>query len=152
MNQEVELPREAVASMKARIWGVLRQPDAAQARAEYARILSVISHPAAVFRLRLVKGGRELQSILNTMIWWRRTCLPLCAVLVVVAILWSWWVALMCPAVFLVNLLVVNPVQTKVNVELAARLFVLDELDEHAPAFRTKVQEAVQHLASDSED
>ena len=144
MRGYIDLPREAVAAMKERIWASLRQEDADVARAEYARILAVISHPAAVFRGRLVKGTRQIQAVITTIILWRRACWPLYIVLIAVAVLRAWWVALMCPVLFLVNLVFVNHWQTVLNVELAARLFLLDELSDRDGGLGSKIRQALQ--------
>ena len=143
MTSYVELPQEAVASMKGRLWESLRQSDADLARREYARILAVISHPAAVFRGRLVKGMRQIQATINTIVVWRRVCWLLYALLIAAAVLRSWWMAILCPALFLFNMVFVNHWQTVLNVELAARLFVLDELEECDPEFGARIQQVV---------
>ena len=80
-----------------------------------------------------------MQAILNAIIAWKRMCWLLYAVLVTVAVLRSWWVAILCPVLFLFNLMIVNHWQTVLNVEVAARLFVLDELEERDPAFRSRI-------------
>ncbi|MFA6135051.1 MAG: hypothetical protein WC869_13640 [Phycisphaerae bacterium] len=152
MTNHIKLPQEAVAAMKRRLWELLDQSNADLALTEYARILAVISHPAAVFRGRLVKGTRQIQAILNTIIIWRRMCWLFYALLIAVAVLHSWWVAILCPVLFLFNLMIVNHWQTLLNVELAARLFVLDDLVECAPAFRAKIMEILREWESNLGD
>ena len=136
MNHQIELPERVVREKKEEVWSVITQPDADAGKREYQRLLRTIGHPAAIVRARLVPGTRRLQYTLNALIVLGRIlliCYPTC---IVGAVLYSWWIIILCPVVFVGDFLM-NRAQTHVNVELAARLFVLDELMEVDEEFGT---------------
>lgn len=138
----VELDPRKVGEMKETIWSILGQTDSKLAKEEYARHVAAVSHPAGILRGRVVKGTRRLQHLLNALIAWRRLCWLFYAVLVILAITLSWWSLLGCICI-LVSAMIANSLQTHINVELAARLYVLDQMVEDDPEFSKAVERAM---------
>jgi hypothetical protein len=128
----IVLPVQSLEQMRVQVRASLNQPDKHAAQAEYARMLSIISHPAAVARGRLAEGTRGLQYKLNAIILLRWILHLMLPVAIVLAICWSWLALLSLPALVAL-LLGLNHVQTLLNVEIAARLFVLDEMLDNKP-------------------
>jgi len=128
----IVLPVQSLAQMRAQILVSLNQPDKHAAQAEYARMLSIISHPAAIARGRLVEGTRGLQYKLNAIIILRWILHLMVPAAIVLAFCWSWLSLLTLP-VLVAILLGVNRVQTLLNVEIAARLYVLDQMLDENP-------------------
>lgn len=123
----VRLPVDRLREVRGEIWAELRQPDRQSAEAAYARLVQTISHPMAVARGRLVPGTTSLQLLLNLHILSRRLFWPTAVLLVVLSLVRSWLFLLGLPALIVLELYVFNSLQTRLNVELAARLQVLDE-------------------------
>jgi len=76
--------------------------------------------------------------LLNFLILWRRLCLGLYPGLIALG-LWHRLFFLGIPAIFLVNLMAVNPMQIWANVDLFARLMVLDRLMNEDDDLRKRV-------------
>ena len=124
----VVLPQAQVKAQKDAIWSTLAQPDSGAAGEAYARLVSNISHPAAVFRGRAVRGTLALQRRLNLLIFGQRVSWLFVLAFAFTAFVTSWVYLIACPLIVLFNLFVVQNLQTRINVELAARLYVLDGL------------------------
>lgn len=109
---DIQIHRCEITAMKKRIM--------ADGKQGYSEMLRVMSHPAAIARVRMVPGTHALQWLLNT-------CLILGRVgivgVVVLLLMRYWWWALGCA---FVDYLVVCFLQTHINYEVGARLFVLD--------------------------
>ncbi len=127
MNQKVKLPVDRLRAVRDEIWTDLRQPGQDLAQEAYARLLMDISDPIAVRRVRLVSGTTSLQCLLNIIIFLRRLFWPAVVFIVVISLLESWLLLFCVPVVIVLDRYVVNRLQTGLNVELAARLLVLDE-------------------------
>jgi len=125
--EKIRLPIDRLREVRGEIWTELRQPDRLSAETAYAHLLQTISHPMAIARGRLVSGTTILQYSLNLLIFLRRLLWPIVLLLFVVALLRSLYFLLMIPALIVFNLFVLNNLQTRLNVELAARLLVLNE-------------------------
>lgn len=123
----MKLPEARLRLVRSEIWAELRQRDRQSAEAAYARLLQTISHPMAVARGRLVTGTATLQYLLNGLVLLRRLFWPTSVLLIVLSIWRSWQFMLGLPVLIVLELFVLNSLQTRVNVELAARLFALDE-------------------------
>ena len=123
----IRLPVDRLRTARREIWAELRQRDRPSAEAAYARLLQTISHPMAMARSRLVPGTTALQYFLNLLILLRRLFWPTALLLIVVAVLRSWLFLLGLPVLIALELFALNGLQTRLNVELAARLLVLDE-------------------------
>ena len=98
-------------------------------RVLYREMIRVMSNPAAVARVRLVPGTRRLQ-LLQTVVILVSRLMPLVAIGLLFAAEWIWAVA-----VVVGWFVIVNPIQTELNYELAARLVSLDQNlgQEHQP-------------------
>ena len=131
----VELPSAIVQECKSRIWEMLRAPERKEV---YADIIKTISHPMAVFRGRVVKGTRQLQYFINAIIVFRKLLLLLWLLILIIAVAYSWLILLLWIVLPLLNL-VINHFQTCINIELAARLHVLDQLMDESTEFRRRV-------------
>lgn len=140
MNKIV-LPKDELDEMRDRIWSSLTHPDAARSKENYATLLKTISHPAATFRARCIRGSRLLQAILKVLICWRRFSWVLGIALAFLGFSYSWLWFLGLPVLLLFDLFVVNHQQTIINVELAARLFLLDEKMDRDEEFSSQVLE-----------
>lgn len=135
----IELPKDSVDFTKQTIWRNLNQSNSDAAKRYFAEVLVSISHPMAIFRGRIVKGTRSLHRLLNLIIVFRRFMfLPLIILIVVFSFVKSYWLLAVIPLAFIVFFFV-NHIQTHINVTLAARLFVLDELMEEDEEFRKLV-------------
>ena len=129
----IRLPVDRLRTVRSEIWAELRQHDRPSAEAAYARLLQAISHPMAVVRGRLVPGTTALQYLLNLLIFLPRLFWPTALLLIVFAVLRSWLFLLGLPALIALEFFILNGLQTRLNVELAARLLVLDEQLDGAP-------------------
>ncbi len=107
--------------------------------AAYRSLLATISDPAAVFRLRAVRGAYRIQLLLNALILWRRLCFGLYGGLVILGFAVNKLFFVGVPLILLVNLIGVNPLHTRANVNLSARLAVLDRLMDEDDEFRKQV-------------
>ena len=125
--ETIRLPDARLRTARGEIWAELRQRDREAAEAAYSRLLQMTSHPMAIARGRLVPGTAALQYLLNALILLRRLFWPATVLLIVLSVLRSWQFILALPALVAFELYMLNSVQTRVNVELAARLCVLDE-------------------------
>lgn len=68
----VDLPVGEIFLMRVRICETLKQSDKRAAKQEYKKLLSVISHPAAIARGRWIRGVKKMQYLINSIIIWRR--------------------------------------------------------------------------------
>jgi hypothetical protein len=123
----MKLPDERLRTVRSELWAELRQSDRESAEAAYARLLDTISDPAAIARGRLVTGTVTLQLLLNSLILLRRLFWPAIVIIIALAILRSSKFLIGLPVLIALEFLALNRLQTRVNVELAARLHVLDE-------------------------
>jgi hypothetical protein len=138
LNSSVELPADRLRDVRKHIWATITSGDSKSDVAGYKSLVDVISHPAAVVRLRAIRGTRPVQLLLNALILWRRLCLGLYVGLIVLGF-WHILSLLVIPLILLVNLTIVNPLQTRINVELSARLALFDELMDEDDSFRRQV-------------
>jgi len=90
-------------------------------RAVYGQMLRLIANPAAVFRVRMVPGTLTLQLAVNVLAVLARL-LPFIAIGLLIFV--GWKSAVLVAACWFV---LVNPVQTELNYEIAARLLALDQ-------------------------
>jgi hypothetical protein len=139
MNHLVDLPSNRLAQMRDELWSELKQPDSHAAKAAYVRLIGNISNPVSTQFVRHVRGTRERQVCLNIIILWRRIEWLLYIGVVLLSIWTSWWSLAVIPLVWLINNIVLNHLQTALNVELAARLFLLHVLTDEDTAFRESV-------------
>jgi len=145
----VELPSDQLKAARAELLAQVTGGDSTEARLAYASLVGTISHPAAVLRLRVVRGVHRLQLLLNAIILWRWLCWAL-----YLAIAWAgiqinslFFVAI--PVVFVVNMVAVNPLQSRINIELAARLAVLDRVMDEDCQFRKRVLALMEQTEED---
>jgi len=139
----IKLPKSQVQKAKEEFWGTLEISDKALRNQAYLSIVSTVSHPAAIFRGRIVSGTSSLQFLLNILIIGHYITWIVYLALVIIAIKGNIFALLIIPVVFFLDLLVVNNIQTHINVELAARLKVLDDLMESDSVFQEKVLAAM---------
>jgi hypothetical protein len=139
MNRFVELPSDRLGQMRSELLSELNQPDSDAAKEAYARLVASISNPVSSRLVRAVRGSKRLQVCLNAIILWRRASWALYAGILILGILGNWWLLLLIPLAWVVNDVALNHVQTLLNVELAARLFLLHVLMDEDPAFRERV-------------
>ncbi|MHC4982919.1 MAG: hypothetical protein ACYTF6_07090 [Planctomycetota bacterium] len=120
------LPQVAVREAKAEIAALIFNRDKRSADYAYAELLRVISHPAAILRLRLVRGGPQLRRRLNLLILVRRLLWLACVGLIAVAFLAAWWYLLGLPVALLLDMTIISRLQTRTNLEIGARLTFFD--------------------------
>ena len=125
--------------MRDELWADLKQPDSRAANAAYLRLVANISNPVSAELVRRVRGSKSRQVCLNAIILWRRAFWLIFIAIVFWGIIESWWFLILIPLVWVTNNLVLNHVQTSINVELAARLFLLHVMTDEDPAFRNQV-------------
>lgn len=125
--EKIRLPIDRLQTVKNEIWAKLNQRDRAAAEIAYAWLLQFISHPLAVTRGRFVYGTTSLQYFLNLIVFLRRIFWPIVLLIIIIAVLQSWFVLLILPALVFLEFFVLNNLQTRLNVLLGARLLVLDE-------------------------
>ncbi|MHC4588075.1 MAG: hypothetical protein ACYTAQ_01775 [Planctomycetota bacterium] len=140
----IELPPTQLQEMREQIWAAILQPDKRMGKQEYARMLRAKSHPTAIFRGRVVRGTTRLQHRLNLLIASGRVAKAAQVLLIGLGFFVSLWLLLAIPPIFLIDLFVLNHVQTKVNVEIAARLFLLDRMMEEDEVFCQRVLDALE--------
>lgn len=99
---------------------VMKNLIMADGKSGYSEMLRVMSHPAAIARVRMIPGTHTLQWLLNSCIILGRVGIIF---IVVLLLLRLWWWALGC---IVIEYLIVCVIQTQINYEIAARLFVLD--------------------------
>ena len=139
--KKIILPKDELGAMRDQIWSQLTHPDPAQSKEAYVMLLQTISHPAAIARGRCIQGTRLLQSLVSILIFWRWFSWLLGIGFVFLGLRYSWLWFLGLPLLLLFDLLVVNRQQTTINIELAARLFLLDEKMDKDDSFRSQVLE-----------
>lgn len=109
-----DLPKSDVAEMKR-----LLKSD----RRQYGEMIRVLSHPVSVMRVAGVRGTPALLQMLQVFIIVGKL-VPIAAVALWVAL--SWKAALLLVVVWYA---LINPLHTKLNYEVAARLFVLNKVE-----------------------
>ncbi|MCK4857325.1 MAG: hypothetical protein KAT58_05115 [candidate division Zixibacteria bacterium] len=137
--KNVQLPHDEL-ERKRQAWReVLHKSDREEAEVAYATLLDSISHPDAIALGRVVKGTKYLQYLLNVVLILRR--LTWIAALLLIYLTWckSWWYVITLPCLFWLHYVVINAVQVRINIELAARLKTLEELMDSDPDFRQRV-------------
>jgi hypothetical protein len=143
--QMIDLPKKKVEEVRARISASLTEGTRQEQQRAYHQIIETISHPAAVFRGRSIRGTRKLQYLLTSIIIVKRAIYILFLSLGIFKSLW-WFLAL--PLWFICDLGLLNRVQTWINCELASLLVSLDELMDEDEEFCNRVLAA---LESDTE-
>ena len=140
--ETMDLPKDLVKQAKDSIWEELNQSNKEYVKHYYDRFVSIcVSHPAAIVRGRIVNGTIHIQLLLKIVGLLSLLHLPIIILAVVLSFWKSLWIFIAIP-VLLFSLYIFNNIQTNINVELAARLTVLDELMEQDEKFR----ESVLHL------
>jgi len=139
MKPCVELPLDRLEQMRQELRSELNQPDTHAAKEVYARLIANISNPASSELVQVVRGSKWLQVSLNAIILWRRASWLLYIGILFLAIVKSWWLLLLAPLLWVTNNIGLNHFQTMFNVELAARLFLLNVLVDEDAAFRDHV-------------
>ncbi len=76
----------------------------------------------------LIEGGASLRRRIVILIWLHRVAMILCLPSLILTFLWSWLFVFGIPALWVVGLYVLSPLQIAANVELVARLQVFEEL------------------------
>lgn len=109
----VEIARSEIVNMKRRI--------KSGGYDEYNGMLKVMSHPAAIIRYQMIPGTHLLRYLLNTCIFLSR----LAIVVAVIMLFMRHW--LLGSLFILLWFLIAQYVQTSINYEIGARLFVIDE-------------------------
>ncbi|MFQ5853656.1 MAG: hypothetical protein ACE5JU_24110 [Candidatus Binatia bacterium] len=118
---EVEVSRPEITSIKAELKAL--GPDG------YQEMLRVMSHPAAVFRVRAIPGTQALQFALNVLIIANSVFVILPLILVLLFAV-GWASALVAGLLWY---FVLSPLQTEMNYEICARLMAVDrKLDKEA--------------------
>ena len=90
-------------------------------KAGYSEMIRIMSHPATIARYQMIPGTRTLRWILNVCILLGRLGI---AVVVILLLMRYWWLAI---GVGVLDYFLVGYVQTWINYEIGARLFVLDQ-------------------------
>jgi len=140
--ETIKLPRVLVKSCKENIWSEWHASNSRLLKESYSQLLARISHPAAVYRARVVRGTRSLQYCLNILILLRRLRYLAVMGFAILGITKSWTYLLAALGVLILDYFSLNIIQTNINVELAARLFVLDELRTSSSEFSEIVAKA----------
>jgi len=98
----------------------------------YDIIVDQLSHPAAIFRLGFVDGTRQMQKRLNLLIILNKIPYLICIILILMALakILPYYFLIIIPIIILIAYLTINPFQTITNIELYARLSLLDETTE----------------------
>lgn len=140
----IELPKSRIQEARAELWSALRIRNKTLRNQAYASVVRAVSHPVAVVRGRVVRGTRLLQSLLNLLLLLHYVswCTYLAAV--VVAIRGTIGALIVIPLVLFFQFVLLSNIQTRINVELAARLKVLDDLMESDSAFRERALAAME--------
>ena len=112
-DMDLEISRSEIVSMKNEIMD--------NDKAGYSEMLRIMSHPAAIIRYQMIPGTRRLRWILNACILLGRLGI---VVVIVFLIMRYWWWAL---GTAVLDYFLVSYVQTWINYEIGARLFVLDQ-------------------------
>ena len=133
----VILPKEKVAEARDKVIASLNSGSRREQQMAYLKVVETISHPAAIFRGRCVKGTRRLQYFLNGIIAVRRT---MYIVFLLLGIFLNKWWLLGLPLWLISDLWILNWLQTCINVELVSRLIVLDNLMDEDEDFRRRVK------------
>jgi len=134
--ETVTLPKEKLTAIRERVLTSLAEGTREAQQEVYRQIVATISHPAAVFRGRCVKGTGMLQYSLNAIIILRIAIYGLCTAL---GIFLSWWWLVGIPLWLVCDLGFLNRLQAWVNLELVVRLVTLDELMDEDEDFRKRV-------------
>ncbi len=127
MYSDVVPSETAVRAWKEQIWANLRQKDRAAAEQVYADLLDTISHPVSLSIFAEFQKTRRLHWLLNLIIVWNRSTFFAYAALIICAIIFTWWCLIGIPAIWIVDRFVRNPIQTDINVQLAAWYFAYVE-------------------------
>jgi hypothetical protein len=143
----VILPKGKVSEARDKVIASLNSGSRREQQMAYLKIVETISHPAAIFRGRCVKGTRRLQYFLNGIIIVRRT---IYIVLLILGIFLSKWWFLGLPLWLISDLWIINWLQTCINVELVSRLIVLDNLMDEDEDFRSRALAALGNLGTPS--
>lgn len=109
----IEIPRSEIVDMKKRI--------KSNGYDEYCGMLRVMSPSVAISRYQMIPGTRLLRYLLNTCIWLNRTCITI-AVIMLFMRQWLLFLLFIC-----LWFLIAQYLQTAINYEIGARLFVIDE-------------------------
>ena len=112
-DKDIEITRNEIVNMKKKI--------NAGGYSTYSMMLNVLSPKVAITRACIVPGTRVLVWGLNLCIIFGRI---LIIALIVLLIKQKWWLSL---AVAILDYLIIFRIQTAVNYEIGARLFVLDQ-------------------------
>ena len=131
----IDLPKQKVEEARGRIHASLTEGTRQEQQMAYRHIVATISHPAARFRGRCVRGTRELQYFLNLIMI---VNLAMFVVFFGLGIFVSRWWFLGLPLWLVCDLGLLNRLQTWVNCELATRLIALDELMDEDEEFRDR--------------
>ena len=87
----------------------------------YKEMIRLISHPSAVFRVRIIPGTKKLQIILNLLVVLGRI-FPFAVITLFLFRHWVWAIGSIVAWLF-----IFNPIQTQINYEIGARLGALDD-------------------------
>jgi hypothetical protein len=109
----------------------------------YARLVAVISNPSARFRgCRFIEGYRFRWKRLKLVMILSILVQIIGLVVVALAFFLSFWLLIAFPVFWLIWLWL-NRSQTQLNIELAARLTIFDELCERDPHYRQYIESAL---------
>ena len=136
----IDLPKQKVEEARDRIHASLTEGARQEQQMAYRHIVATISHPAARFRGRCVRGTKELQYFLNLIMI---VNLAMYVVFLGLGIFVSRWWFLGPPLWLVCDLGLLNRLQTWINCELTARLIALDELMDEDEEFRERALAAL---------
>jgi hypothetical protein len=93
----------------------------------YENMVKIISNPAGIIRGRFISDGAKIQAIEDVVILLNRMLMLGGLVFIVLFFVNLWFIlaGLLC---WLLSYFILNRIQTILNIELAARLFVYDQL------------------------
>jgi hypothetical protein len=139
--QTIDLPKKNLEEARGRIRASLTEGTRQEQQMAYRHIVATISHPAARFRGRCVRGTTELQYLLNLVIvvkW------PMYVLFLGLGIFLSSWWFLGLPLWLVCDFGLLNRLQTWINCELASRLVAFDELIDQDEDFRSRALAALE--------
>jgi hypothetical protein len=142
----VVLPKEKIVEARDKVIASLSSGSRQEQQMAYLEIVETVSHPAAIFRGRCVKGTRRLQYFLNGIMAVR---IIIYIVFFLLGIFLNKWWLLGLPLWLISDLWILNLLQTYINVQLMSRLIVLDNLMDENEDFRSQALATLGLLGED---
>lgn len=131
----IDIPEENIKEARYRILYSLKEGTRQEQKRVYRHIISTISHPLAIYRIRCINGAAKLQHSLNAIII---TSKIMYIAFLLLGLFANKWLLVGIPLWFFCDLLLFNRIQTSINLELASRLIALDELMDKDENFCTQ--------------